>query len=65
MRRLLWKAGAAVLCLSFAWPAHPQSDPGYRAQVSQDVEAMKKQTRVVTDLEQSQELVCWGKAEAL
>ena len=50
MRRLLWKAGAMVLCLSFAWPAHPQSDPGYKAEVSKEVEATKKQTQVMIDM---------------
>ena len=49
MRRLPWKSGTMVLCLSFAWSAHLQSDPGYRAQVSKDVEATKKQTQVMEE----------------
>ena len=39
MRRLLWQVGAVKLCLTLAWPVHPQSNPAqdYKAQVVKDV----------------------------
>src|SRR5437016_208241 len=51
MRRLLWQVGAVMLCLTLAWPVHPQSNPAqdYKAQVVKDVEAMSKQIQVMVD----------------
>ena len=52
MRRLLSNAVVAMLCLSIAGPAQPQSNTpqDYKAQVVNDVEAMKKQTQVMIDM---------------
>src|SRR6201984_189052 len=51
MQRLLWQVGAVILCLTLAWPVHPQSNPAqdYKAQVAKDVEAMSKQIQVMVD----------------
>src|SRR5687767_4454210 len=52
MRRLLWRFGVVMWCLTFTLPAHLQTDPaqGYKAQVLKDVEAMRKQTQVMVDM---------------
>ena len=52
MPRVFYRCAALVLCLIIAPPAHPQSDlaGGYKRQVVDDVEAMKKRTQVMNDM---------------
>ena len=52
MRRLLWTVSTMSLCLTLMWPVQGESDPAqdYKAQVVENVEAMKKQTQVMIDM---------------